>query len=57
MIKLIGVLIVIVGFALRINPIAIVLSAGIVTGLVGHMSIVKILETIGKTFIVNRNIS
>lgn len=57
MIKLIGVLIVIVGFALRANPIGIVLIAGIVTGLVGHMSIVSILETLGKTFIANRNMS
>lgn len=57
MIKLIGVLIVIIGFALRINPIGIVLTAGVVTGLVGHMSIVSILETLGKTFIANRNMS
>lgn len=57
MIKLIGVLIVVVGFILKLNPIGIVLVAGIVTGLVGGMSIVAILETLGKTFVSNRYMS
>ncbi len=55
MIKLIGILIVVVGFALKVDAIAIVLGAGLVTGLVGGMSIVQILETIGQSFVANRS--
>ena len=42
---LIGILIIIVGFALKLNTIAVVISAGVVTGLVADMSIVEILRT------------
>jgi len=54
MIKLIGILIVIVGFALKFNPIAIVMAAGFVTALVGGMGITAFLTTLGTTFITNR---
>jgi len=54
MIKLIGILIVVVGFALKFNPIAIVMAAGFVTAMVGGMAIPVFLETLGKTFIANR---
>lgn len=54
MIKLIGILIIVVGFALRLNAIAIVMAAGVVTGLVGGMSIPEILATLGDTFVANR---
>ena len=57
MITLIGVLIVIVGFALKLNPIGIVVVAGISTGFAGGMNIIAILETLGKTFVVNRYMS
>lgn len=57
MIKLIGILIIVVGFALKFNAIAIVMSAGIVTGLVGGMSITDILTTLGETFVANRNMA
>lgn len=57
MIRLIGVLIVVIGFALKLNPIGIVLVAGISTGLVGGMSITTILVTLGKTFVANRYMS
>lgn len=57
MIKLIGVLIVIIGFALKLNPIGIVLVAGISTGIVGGMNINTILVTLGKTFVANRYMS
>ena len=57
MIKLIGVLIVIVGFALNLNNIAIILVAGFVTGLVGGMDLIKILETIGSSFVANRGMA
>jgi uncharacterized membrane protein len=54
MIKLIGILIIVVGFALKFNSIAIVMAAGIVTGLVGGMSITDILTTLGETYVANR---
>ena len=54
MLTLIGVAIVIVGFALKLDNIAIIMLAGLVTGLVGGMSIPAILETLGRTFVANR---
>lgn len=52
--KLVGVLIVIIGFILKKDTIATVVVAGIVTGLVAGMSIMEILETLGKSFITQR---
>ena len=52
--KLIGVVIVIVGFALKFDTIATVVVAGVVTGLVARMSPLAILETLGSSFITNR---
>ncbi|MDO4198654.1 MAG: DUF969 domain-containing protein [Erysipelotrichaceae bacterium] len=54
MIKLIGVLIVIVGFILKFDTLAVVVVAGVVTGLVGGMSIMDILTTLGNAFVTNR---
>ncbi|PKL24182.1 MAG: DUF969 domain-containing protein [Spirochaetae bacterium HGW-Spirochaetae-3] len=54
MIKLIGVAIVILGFALKLDNIAIILVAGFATGLVGGMDLVAILQTIGSSFVANR---
>lgn len=51
---LIGILIVIVGFALKLNTIAVVISAGIITGLVSGMSFFEVLNIIGKTFVEKR---
>lgn len=57
MIKLLGVLIVIVGFALGINAIAIIMIAALVTALVGGLGIVGLLDTLGASFIANRSMS
>jgi uncharacterized membrane protein len=54
MIKLIGILIVGVGFALRFNTLLVVMAAGIVTGLVAGMSFNEIMELFGKYFVENR---
>ena len=54
MIKLIGIAIVIVGFALKFNPIAIVMAAGFATAMVGGMDITAFLDTLGTTFVTNR---
>lgn len=52
--KLIGVLIVVIGFILKKDTIATVVAAGIVTGFVAGMSPMEILETLGKSFITQR---
>ena len=52
--KLIGVLIVVIGFALKFDTIATVVVAGIATGLVAGMPIMEILETLGKSFVSQR---
>ncbi len=54
MIKLIGILIIIVGFALKLDTIAVVLVAGLATGFVGGLSFGEILDILGKAFITNR---
>lgn len=54
MIKLIGILIIVVGFALKLDAIGIVMVAGITTGLVGGMDLPEILSTLGSTFVSNR---
>jgi len=55
--SLLGVLIVIVGFILKLDPLAIVVVAGIVTGLIGGLGIVEILETLGNAFVSQRVIT
>jgi uncharacterized membrane protein len=57
MIKLIGILIIIVGFILRLDTIAVVVGAGIVTGLVSGLSFDQIMVTLGKAFVDNRSMS
>lgn len=54
MIKLVGILVVAVGFALRFNTLLVVMAAGIVTGLVAGMSFHEIMELFGKYFVENR---
>ena len=53
-IKLIGVLIVIIGFILKLDTLAVVVVAGLATGLVAGMSPMQILDTLGTAFITNR---
>lgn len=52
--KLIGVLIVVIGFVCKFDTIATVVVAGVVTGLVAGMDLMSILDTIGTSFISNR---
>lgn len=52
--KLIGVVIVIVGFALKFDTIATVVLAGLATGLVAKMPVMEILSTLGSSFVSNR---
>ncbi|WP_209346857.1 DUF969 domain-containing protein [Pontixanthobacter sp. CEM42] len=52
-----GILIVVVGFALRFNPLLVVVVAAIATGLLGGLDFVAVIESLGKAFNDNRYIS
>ena len=52
--ELVGILVIIVGFALKLDTIAVVVTAGLTTGLVAHMGIGEILSTLGEAFVTNR---
>ncbi len=56
-VKLIGILIIVLGFALKLDVLAVVLVAGIVTGLVSGLDFIHILEIIGGSFVNNRLMS
>lgn len=56
-IKLIGILIIVVGFSLKLDVIAVVLVSGIVTGLVSGLGFNEILTIMGESFINNRLMS
>src|SRR4051794_21689882 len=51
---LLGIALVVIGFALRFNPLLVVAVAAIVTGLLGGMPFLKVLATLGKGFNDNR---
>jgi len=57
MIVLLGVLVVILGFATRRNPLLVVGVAGIATGLLGNLSPVEILRTFGESFASSRSVT
>jgi uncharacterized membrane protein len=54
MIKLIGILIVALGFAFRFNTLLVVFAGGVVTGLISGLSINDIMGMFGKAFTTNR---
>ncbi|NUT00211.1 MAG: DUF969 domain-containing protein [Sphingomonas sp.] len=54
---LLGILLVVVGFALRLNPMLVVTGSAIVTGLLGGMDRVEVISTFGKAFNDNRIIA
>lgn len=56
-IVLIGVVIIVVGFLLKIDVIAVVIIAAIATGLVAGLSFPEVLDQIGKAFVDNRSVS
>lgn len=57
MIKLIGVLIVILGFVFKLETLFTVLVAGLATGLVAGMDLNEILTVLGQSFVANRAVS
>jgi len=54
---LVGIALVVVGFALRFNPLLVVAVAGISTGLLAGMPFGKVIATLGKGFNDNRNVT
>jgi uncharacterized membrane protein len=53
---LIGILIVVAGFSLRVNPLAVVTAAALATGLAAHRSPVDVISAFGKAFIDSRSV-
>lgn len=54
---LIGIAVVVIGFALRFNPLLVVVSAALVTGLLAGLDLAAVIEALGKAFNDNRYIS
>ena len=54
---LLGIALVVLGFALRFNPLLVVAVAAIATGLLGGMDFVKVLGTLGHGFNENRYVT
>jgi uncharacterized membrane protein len=57
MLVLTGLLVVVLGFAFRLNPLLVVTCAGLVTGLAGGLGLVKSLTTLGHAFTESRYIA
>lgn len=55
LLKLLGILIVVIGFVLKLDSILIIMIAAIVTALVAGMDLVTFLETLGSSFVANRS--
>lgn len=54
---LIGVVIVIVGFVLRLNPLLVVTVAGLATGLIAGQDLAHVVGTLGRAFVENRYVA
>ncbi len=57
MLPLIGVGVVVLGFALRVNGLLVVVAAAITTGLLGGLDLVQVVSAFGKAFNENRYVS
>ena len=55
--KLLGILIIIIGFILKKDAILIIMCSAIVTALLGGLGIDGLLEILGQSFVKNRNIA
>ena len=54
---LLGIALVVLGFALKFNPLLVVASAAIITGLLGHMTFLSLLKSLGHGFNENRYVT
>lgn len=57
MLTLIGILIVVAGFAARLNPLLVVTVAGLATGLASGMGVVEVVAAFGKAFTESRYVA
>jgi uncharacterized membrane protein len=57
MLVLLGVLVLVIGFVLRRNPLVVVLVAALVTGLAGGKDLVDVLAALGHAFTANRTMA
>lgn len=57
MLVLLGVLVVVAGFAIGFNPLLVVVASALLTGMAAGHGPVEVLSTFGKAFNQNRNIS
>jgi uncharacterized membrane protein len=57
MLSLIGVVIVVIGFVLRINPLLVVTVAGIATGVASGLAPLEVVAAFGKAFITSRYVA
>src|SRR3982750_1298099 len=57
MLTLIGLLIVVVGFVLRFNPLLVVTVAGIATGVASGLGPLAVVAAFGKAFITSRYVA
>ena len=57
MLPLIGIAIVVLGFAFRVNPLLVVATAAIATGLAAGHSFVQVVGEFGKAFIASRSVA
>ena len=57
MLPLIGIVIVVAGFALRLNPLLVVVTAAIATGLAAGHGIVDVVASFGKAFTDSRTVA
>ncbi|WP_155286610.1 DUF969 domain-containing protein [Lacticaseibacillus zhaodongensis] len=55
--KLLGIAVIVIGFALKWDTTAVVVVAAIVTGVLSGMSVPDLLSTLGKSFLDNRMVS
>ena len=55
LLKLLGIVIVIVGFVMKMDLILIIMAAAVVTALVSGIDLVTLLETLGSSFVSNRS--
>src|SRR5204862_3869797 len=57
MFSLIGIVIVVIGFVLRINPLLVVTVAGLATGIASGLGPLAVVAAFGKAFITSRYVA
>jgi len=57
MLTLLGVAVIVLGFALRFNPLLVVVAAALTAGLAAGLSPVEVIEAFGKAFNTNRYVT